>query len=63
LASTIAGLSDDKMQQIADRVGEIIKDEYWSAVDTVLGRSFGNEEDEQDEDGAAELDDESSSGS
>jgi hypothetical protein len=54
LEETIASLSDEQMQQIADRVGEIIKDEYWSAIDAVLSRSFGEEGDEYEDDVAGE---------
>jgi hypothetical protein len=43
LAATIEALADEQMQQLADRVGDILTDEYWSAVDHVLRRSFGEE--------------------
>jgi len=49
LEPEIEALSDEALRQIADRVGEIIKDEYWSAVDTVLSRVFGHEGDKNSE--------------
>jgi len=50
LEDKIEALSDDKMRGIADRVGEIIKDEYWAAVHSVLDRAFDLNEEEMDED-------------
>lgn len=40
LSANILLLSDAEMQGIANRVGEIIKDEYWSAVASALSASF-----------------------
>ena len=50
LEDKIEALSNDQMWGIADRVGEIIKDEYWSALDSVLNRIFGIESEETDAD-------------
>jgi len=49
LEPKIEELSNEVLRQIAYRVGEIIKDEYWSAMETVLSRMFGNEGDDDSE--------------
>ncbi len=54
LEAEIEALSDGQMRRIADSVGEIIKDEYWSAVDSVLSRTFGDEGDDYEDDMAEE---------
>ncbi len=50
LEPEIEGLSEEQMQRIADSVGEIIKDEYWSAVEAVLSRTFDEAADDDKDD-------------
>ncbi len=49
LEPEIEALSEEQMRQLANRVGEIIQDEYWSAVGTVLSRVFDREAGATDE--------------
>lgn len=51
LAAQIQALKADDLQQMAFAIGEILQDEFWSAVHLVLSRYFAEEtnDDEVDE--------------